>query len=257
MSTMKQFAVAITCIFASIIMILCLMPTERAEAALLENEATPQVFIVELQSTSTPSPINVPSPIVTTEPVDKTYVVKSFQIPRDLEVVCHKILWYSPLRSETGINPNTQKFMLLWVITNEYECSKVINSSGEVVEYSSLSMEDQTSYNFKWLFPKDSTFEEIMMRPGDHDWYRNAVETDQPWHESEVNDRIIRIWYNVWMSEKEGLDSGRIVPREYIYYNYMPDANGNMRKIALYKTKEDLQNSTNAFAGPIQGTLDK
>lgn len=237
-------------------------PAFAEEAAVMESTptATPAPSptptpetVITIEFIPTPSPVFDLTPAPTATPV--VFVVKEFKMPRDIEVLWNKFLWYSPIRSENGADPNPKKIELLWVIINEYECSKVINSKGEVVEYGSLSTEDQRNNNFTWLFPKD--FYELMMRQGDHDWFRNAMLTNQPWHESEVNDRVVHTVYNVWMSEREGLISGRTVPRNYLYYAFVPDHSGMKRDIALYTTKEDLQSGENAYTGFLKGTLDK
>lgn len=208
---------------------------------------------VTLEYVPEATPISSLTPWPTFTPA--VFEVDEYDMPRDLEVLWNKILWYSPLRSENSVNPNPEKIGLLWVIINEYEYSKVINANGEIVEYCSLSKEDQQSYNFTWIYPKD--FEKLMMRLGDHDWFRTAVESNQPWHESAVNNRIVHLVYNVWMSERYGLNSGRTVPRDYIYYAFTPDSNGQNRRLSLYITKEDLVNNEHAYTWFLQGTLDK
>lgn len=237
-------------------------PAFADEAIILETTPTPIITptpsptplnVVTIEFIPTPSPVFDLTPAPTATPA--VFVVKEFPMPRETEVLWNKFLWYSPIRSENSSDSNPQKIALLWVIINEYEYSKVINSKGEIVEYGSLSHEDQYNNNFTWLFPKD--FYELMMRQGDHDWFRNAMLSNQPWHESEVNDRIVHLVYNVWMSERQGLISGRTVPREYIYYAFVPDRNGVNRNIALYTSKEDLQNGENAYTWFLKGTLDK
>lgn len=213
---------------------------------------TPET-VITIEFIPTPSPVFDLTPAPTATPV--IYVVKEFDMPREIEILWNKFLWFSPLRSENSNNPNPKKIALLWIIINEYECSKVVNSNGEVVEYGSLSQEDKQNNNFTWLFPKD--FYKLMMRPGDHDWFRIAMETNQPWHESAVNDRIVHLVYNVWMSEREGLLSGRTVPREYLYYAFIKDDNGINRNLTVYKTIEDLQNDEHGLTSFYKGTLDK
>jgi len=216
-----------------------------------EPEPEPSIIIIEYtapEPTATPVLTPPPTPVPTPVPV---FTIKHYEIPKELEKTCYKILWWSPLRSEHS-DPNVQKFALLWVITNEYMNTLAVTESGDIVERSSLS----TDANFEWLFPKDPTFEEIMTRPGDHDWYVTCERNHQPWHKSETNTTIIHLWYDIWQSELEGLNSGRTVPRDYIYYAFIPDSLGMYRNIALYKTKEDLINGTNAFKWNVTGVLD-
>lgn len=211
----------------------------------------PEIIVIEY-STPVPSATPLLTPPPTPEPTPTpVFTIKHYEIPRDLEKTCHKILWWSPLRSEHS-DPNAQKFALLWVITNEYMNTLVVTESGDIVERSSIG----GGVGFEWLFPKDPTFEEIMMRAGDHDWYAACERNHQSWHESETNATIIQLWYDIWQSELEGLNSGRTVPRDYIYYAFVPNSSGICRNIALYKTKEDLINGVNAFKWDVAGVLD-
>ena len=239
-----------------------IVPAFAEEAAVMESTptATPTPSptptpetVITIEFIPTPSPVFDLTPAPTATPV--VYEVKEFPMPRETEVLWNKFIWFSPIKSEGSNNSNPKKIALLWVIINEYECSKVINSKGEIVEYGSLSLEDKQANNFTWLFPKD--FYQLMMRPGDHDWFRTAMESKQPWHESAVNDRIVHLVYNVWMSEKEGLNSGRTVPREYIYYAFTKDSNGFNRNLTVYRTMEDLQNNEHGLDRFLKGTLDK
>ena len=225
-------------------------------AAIEEPVPTPTpvgVVVIEFAPTATPQISLTPPP----KPTQNTnFVVKEYKIPRDLEVTCHKILWYSPLETDK-VNPNKYKFGLLWAIANEYDSEWVVRPGGQILKYNELTQDEKTNYKYTWLFDKDSTFRKIMMRPGDHDWFRTSENANVAWHESTANDEIIRIWYNVWMSEKDGLNSGRTVPREYIYYAFTADHNGNNRVLSLYKTKEDMAAGVNAFDWSLAGTLDK
>lgn len=211
------------------------------------------VFTIELAATETPQILLTPPPKPTQ---NLNFVVKEFKIPRDLEVMCHKILWYSPIKTDE-VNPNKYKFGLLWAIANEFQSDLVVRPSGEILKYNELTQQEKNDYTYTWLFERDSTFRGIMMRPGDHDWFRTCESSNVAWHESAANDNIIHIWYNIWMSEKEGLNSGRTVPREYIYYAFTPDHNGVNRELSLYKTKEDMINGVNAFDWSVIGVMDK
>ena len=223
---------------------------------------TPGVVVIEIDKTFEPTTQLTPPPNfddLTQAQKNKTpqgrFVIKTYDMPRDLEVLWNKILWFSPLRSASGRDPNREKIALLWVIINEYESGFVFDKNGVYTVYSALSTEDQTNNNFTWLFPKD--FEELMMRPGDHDWFINSIKTKQPWHESATNDKIVHLVYNVWMSEKDGMDSGRLVPRQYIYYTFTKDATGSRRKLVIFENKEDLVNFENPYNWYLVGKLDK
>lgn len=230
--------------------------TECTPAVITECTPTDDTGVITVELKNTPSPIKdeslTPQPTITQ---DTNFVIKEYDMPRDLEVIWNKILWYSPLKTVKGNNPNKQKIRLLWVIINEYDCSIVVDSEGNQYNYHTLTLAEQTSSNFTWLFQKD--FEKLMMREGDHEWYRSAVLSNQPWHESTTNDTIVHLVYNMWMSEKEGLNSGRCVPKNYIYYEFTKDNNGENRNLNVYSSKEDLVSRENAYNWYLEGKYDK
>lgn len=225
-------------------------------AAIMETASpTPAGTPVVIEFIPSPTPVEellTPPPTVAQ---DLNFIVQDFDMPRDIETLWLKVLWYCPIRTVKGNNPNPEKIALLWAFINEFECAQVIDANGKVTTYNQLSNEDKVNYNFTWLFPRD--WYKLLMRPGDHDWFRTCMETDQPWHESETNSRIVNLVYDVWQSELKGLHSGRTVPREYIYYTFVKDSSGANRKLELYRTKEDLYSGENAYTWFLKGTLDR
>lgn len=229
---------------------------EGTPAAVMESPTpTPEATPIVIELIPSPTPEESMLAPLPTAVQDLNFVVENFSMPRDLEVLWLKVLWYCPIRTVKGNNPNPEKIGLLWALINEYQCGKVIDSTGKIMEYVELSDADKTGFNYTYLFSRD--WDKLLMRPGDHDWFRNAVETNQPWHESEVNSKIVNVVYDVWQSELKGLNSGRTVPREYIYYAFVADSTGANRKLELYRTKEDLQNAERPYTWFLRGTLDK